>query len=457
MSPVNYYAQKLIQQRIAEYCGGSAEYPENFNCEFLMSAGTNLPPQASRQKFLISTKDKFFWILENGLDIFRSHWDRENTLGILDLEYFNLDFPGEAYFRPEETFRKIEPVYDAALDVFYRFGIMPLGIMTGQGYHFSSRLRRGSRAEKKLEEIGRAGDSLSVKYSFPPGGYRYVSRGHGRSFDGMGRLMEYVSHLIIRQARKRTQLPLVCTDVAVGKGEVGREAISLDLSMYGDPLYTRVIRCAFSTYQKHWLYQNRFGAITAQKIPIQVALPRKGNNLAQLLNLRSQFDAVGVYARDIPAIIPDATPFYEELILGYKHSLLYKFHREFDRSLNEGKYPELDINTLPSCVQHCLRFPNDHLLKPTNIQTLTRILLKSGWSAGTIARFIVSKYENDYGWQDLWKYYDATTRASFYVRIFSGLIACGLDQEIDLNCVSHREKGYCVPGGCKHNLAEYRL
>ncbi|MFH1259678.1 MAG: hypothetical protein ABII74_07720 [Elusimicrobiota bacterium] len=457
MSPIDYYAQKIIQTRIAEYCGGWAESPEAFTTEFLAAAGEGLADKKSNGIFLISTKDKFPWILENGLDIFRSHWDRENTLSVLDLEYFNLDFPGEAYFQPEKTFRKLEPVYEAALDVFYRFGIMPLVIMTGQGYHFPSRIRRGSKTEKRIEEIGKVAKSLAKKYAFPENGWRYVSRRHGQAFDGMGRLMEYITHLLIKHARRKTTLPLVCTDVAVGKGPCGREAISLDLSMYGDPLHTRAIRCAFSTYQKHRLYRDRFGENAAQQIPIQLTLPRLNNKLDQLLSWRLNFDRTINYAKEIRTIIPDATAYFGELILAYKHSLLCHFHQEFDRSFEEEKIPKLEIGGLPACIQHCLLYPNDHLLKPTNVQTLTRILLKQGWLPGQIVNLITSKYEQDYDWQDLWKRYDTSTRASFYVRIFSGLIACGLDKEIDLNCVSHQEKGYCVPGGCKHNLADYRL
>jgi hypothetical protein len=41
--------------------------------------------------------------------------------------------------------------------------------------------------------------------------------------------------------------------------------------------------------------------------------------------------------------------------------------------------------------------------------------------------------------------HDAATRADFYVRIFAGQFAAGVDDLVDFNCSSIREKGLCVP------------
>jgi hypothetical protein len=104
-----------------------------------------------------------------------------------------------------------------------------------------------------------------------------------------------------------------------------------------------------------------------------------------------------------------------------------------------------------------LEHPNDHLLKPTNFQTLTRVLLKLNWHPKHIAGLVRSKYERDYGWGDTWYKYDAASRANFYVRIYSDLVLTGVDKEEDLNCLSHYEKGYCWRPNCGFKLENYKV
>jgi hypothetical protein len=61
-----------------------------------------------------------------------------------------------------------------------------------------------------------------------------------------------------------------------------------------------------------------------------------------------------------------------------------------------------------------------------------------------------SKFVNPcHGWGDRWREYDPATRAEFYVRLFAGQIATGLDTGVDFNCVSQQEKQFCWnPCGC---------
>jgi hypothetical protein len=108
-------------------------------------------------------------------------------------------------------------------------------------------------------------------------------------------------------------------------------------------------------------------------------------------------------------------------------------------------------------VAYCLRVPNDNLLKPTNIQALTRVLMAMSWHPKHVAGLMRSKLERDYGWGTQWFRYDAATRADCYVRLFAGLVACGVDAAEDLNCLSHAEKGYCIKPNCGFNLAHYKL
>jgi hypothetical protein len=65
-------------------------------------------------------------------------------------------------------------------------------------------------------------------------------------------------------------------------------------------------------------------------------------------------------------------------------------------------------------------------------------------------------YRSDAGWGDHWARRDRWTRATFDVGVFAALLHVGLDEGIDFNCVSAREKGLCPGIGCAFNLADLR-
>jgi len=436
-----------------------------FTAEYLVGYGEFLRKEdLSQEEFLSTSEDGFFWILEKGLDISRSILDRQSILSVLDIEYFNLDYPGEPYLYPEETFQKLEAVYNAVLTVYYRFNIIPLVVMTGRGYHFTCRVALGTETERKLEEIGRIEDTLAGKYATSCGRrHRSVSYSHGRVFDGMGRLTEYLAHLVMKEAKGKTNIPVVCTEVAVEPGRKGREAVSLDLSMYGDPIYLRDIRCSFSSYQKHKVERHRVGNEVSEGTPVMVALPRRDrDSLLGLLKIRQNFHLAIEYAAEGKTGIPDQSKGFENLIRSYKRSRLYGFHKYFDSEEHnaywdwEKTYDLVDLQALPPCVSHALSIPNDHLLKPTNLQVLTKVLSGTGWHPKHIAGLIRSKFERDYGWGDFWLNYDAATRADFYVRTFAGLLCDGSVEGDELNCLSHRKKGYCWRPDCSFCLEKYK-
>ena len=159
-----YYRDPEVQERIAEYCGGSAQEPELCTAEYLVGYGEALIGNLAPEPYVSTPKKGFHYILDNGLDIFRSLWDRVHTLGVLDVEYFNLDHPGAVYLDQVGVFKKIEPVYRAILDVYGRYGIQPLVLMTGQGYHFSFQIQSGTKTDLMLEGMGNLIDSLEGKY-----------------------------------------------------------------------------------------------------------------------------------------------------------------------------------------------------------------------------------------------------------------------------------------------------
>jgi hypothetical protein len=92
------------------------------------------------------------------------------------------------------------------------------------------------------------------------------------------------------------------------------------------------------------------------------------------------------------------------------HDAPERWHWTYDRAPLEG---------LPLEARNALMFPNDLLLKPSGIRSVTESLLDHGWHPRHIAGLIRSKFERDYSWGRQWVDYSPAMRADFYVRIFS--------------------------------------
>ncbi|MBU3956060.1 hypothetical protein KJ633_06315 [bacterium] len=461
-----YYKDPVIRKRIAEYCGGNADNPDSFSAQYLVGYGLELLREKNIE-FMSAPKKSFDELLEKSLDIYRSVWDIESTLGVLDIEYFNIDSPGEIYKNPEEIFSLMEPAYIKIREVFARFGINPLTIMTGQGYHFSFRISRFSASDKKLEQIGFVPGNLKSRYKSVQGRRkRPVSIRHGKAFDGMGKALEYAVFMIIKElAAENFAIPCVITDVSVGKSSRGkREALSFDLSMYGDPIFMRDIRCPFSTHQKHKLQWYKVGKDIAENIAPRLALPRNDTSLKKILETRTSPEKTIEYAKTVSCKIPDFSKEFINLLKSYEASKLRGIHRDFDETfINPEKewpqtYDMFDHSALPECTRLALLLPNDNLMRPTNLQNLVRILMFKGWHPKHIAGLVTSKYaRKQYNWTENWEKYEPASRANFYVRIFSDLILTGIDGEIDLNCVSAKEMDFCLREWCGWDLSVFKI
>src|SRR5450759_1888370 len=80
-------------------------------------------------------------------------WDTAALLVHLDIDYLNIDAPGEAYHHPADVFFKLEPVYRATQHVLGRFGMPLFALMTGQGYHFTGRVPLDSAVVDRLASL----------------------------------------------------------------------------------------------------------------------------------------------------------------------------------------------------------------------------------------------------------------------------------------------------------------
>jgi len=446
-----FYSDPAVRQRLVEYLGGdsleaaSAAYVTHSDgCLFQRS---ELHPPADLQ-----------WFLDRNLDIARSLADKESLLLHLDIEYVNFDAPGEAFRDPQRVFSLQEPVVRVIETLLLEWGIEPLHLITGQGHHFVWRLNLSSEVAFRIAALvpsaelvaacmARVGDEVDIRID------------QQMAFAGTALLMEFLTHRIKWMAAPVTEVPVEITAVHVGPcGTRQREMVSLDISEYGDPLHTRMIRMPYTNYLKPWLTGLAREMGVEDELPHFRAIPLHEMDVMQALECRKDEDSVKELARRAGGKIPLQEEGTERMLAAYLASPLRKFHADFYSVAHFPKdvwaetYDATPLDSLSPCVSILLEDPNDRLLKPAGMQLLTRVLLAKGWHPRHIAGLIRSKFENPaFNWGVDWSNYEAGTRADFYVRLFCGLWETGVDELVDFNCVSNAEKGFCsgsVQEGC---------
>jgi hypothetical protein len=427
-----------VRQRIVEYLGGRRL--SEATCAFIGSLDATNPSLFERHP-----PDDLDRMLDDGCELARSLEDRVSLLIHLDIEYVNFDDPAAAYLDAPRIFRMQEPLVEAIEARLLAFGIRYLHLVTGQGHHFVWRIPRESTVARAIADLAICTPpDVSTPMAEP-------------MFQHLALMMEHFAHLVKRDAAPQCEVPVEITAQHVGTGAFGeREMLSIDLSEYGDPLHSRMIRIPYTVYRKPWL-SGLIGRLGIEnRVNEFFTLPLHEMGLMQLLLERHCPERIIGLARRAGVNIPLQERGTARLMDDYLRSPLYAFHRIFyaipqdHPSLWTEGYDKTPLEALPPCAAHVLTEPNDWLLKPSGIQLVTRSLLALGWHPRHIAGLIRSRFENtQYGWGDKWCEYDPSMRAEFYVRLFAGQIATGLDGGIDYNCVSEQEKEFCWnPCGC---------
>ena len=398
---------------------------------------------------------EFYRFFESGWDLGRSLWDRDFLLFHLDIEYVNFDYLAEPYLDLHRSFALQEPVIQVVRDILAGFDIQPLQLMSGRGYHFIWKIPSQSKETRKLGEWGQLSPNLHQRYASDFAESKASISNHlAKAYAGQALVMEYLAHLIKEKAAPQSEVPVEITAVNVGPGQRGREMISIDISEYGDPLHTRMIRVPFSPYLKTWVQHHIRGDMSPEQLPALFMIPVQTGSLIDAVNRMQDEQQILHIAEQQSVQIPTQTPGSAQLIGDYAKSNLFEFHQWFYSQEHDdpgdwpATYDAFSYDLLPECVADLCRHPNDALQKPAYIQLLTRTLLALGWHPRHIAGFVRSKYERNYGWGNYWYEYDAALRADFYVRLFSGLFAVGRDDLIDFNAVSTREKGMASHADC---------
>lgn len=492
INPVEFYSAEIIQRKLEEYCSpiprthSSRAVDDIVHCtaRYWVGFGEALVHSGAPNPFVSVNKshEGFFWILGQGLDFFRAVWDDDFTLFNIDIEYFNLDNPGYAYIDPIRSMGLVETVWRRLMRILHwGYGIQPLVFQTGNGVQLTFCVPRNGHADTLLQQAGQLEWSVEAKYRYRLSDNRPTGLpvSQGLSFDGVGRLVEFLYHKTVFELRAEGfHFPITIGDVAPPVPGI-REGINFDCSLYFDPLYMRDTRSPFSTHQKHRVYRQKVGEEIASSVPIQVSIPRLVRDSWGRF-YETDFDTVigrhahsgdGGLRRHFAAATELAwetdcrIPVYEwellDLVSDYLHSELRIFHEEFDREQHEPWwdghtwYNEINwYDEVPPCVADCLTAGDGHrLLNPTWIRHITRTLLAHGFSAKQVAGILSMKYANC----EEWDLYDQSTRANGWVRSFAGQIFTMLDPLEDFNCPGAFDAGLCTRSGPCHNLNNERL
>lgn len=446
-----------VRDRIVEFLGGDTL--DEVTCEFITANGCS--PEVRFDPRPVSELDT---CLRQQLDLGRSLWDRRGLIADLDIEYVNFDRPVEAYLEPDRAFRLQRPVVLAILEALAEQSIRPLHLLSGRGHHFLWRIHRDSTAFRQLAEFGHVPKALQDcnVQPHPPYGNSVDSQ-LGAAYAGLGQVVEYVAHSVLDRTMELCEIPVALTAVEAGPGDRGREVLSIDLSEYGDPLHTRGIRIPFSVYLKAQQQRHLVSLEVAESLPPLFVIPIDGLNDRDGLRLMRDPQAVRDLARRSCVCIPDQSSGMENLITTYARSSLARFHESFYAAEHDpseiwpATYDRTPLDLLPPHVRIVLEDPNDRLLKPAGIQHLVRALLSQGWHTRHIAGLIRSKYERDYGWGDMFYRYNACSRADFYVRLFSGLLATGRDRLLDFDGRATQEKQFGPNAEYAHSFLAGRI
>jgi hypothetical protein len=451
----SYYQNLDVRRRVSEFIG--ATRGEDPSCEFLTGSDNTASPPFERHATRALNS-----LLDGGFEICRSLWDGKALIADFDIEYVNFDNPAEAFVDAERVFGIQVPVEETIKRLLQEYGIEALHVLSGRGHHFVWRIEQGSNEFKKLSVLGHGPPSLweTEVQVHPPNGCA-VPIELARAFAGLGLVMEFLAHRVKQIAALDTEIPVELTAVEVGPSEHGREMISIDISEYGDPLYSRAIRVPFSAYLKPWQQPWQFDVDALVNLPLLFVIPLQGIDWRQGISTMRDSRLTAELAGHSSIRIPDGTRGTEALLQDYSKSKLAEFHALF-YSQNQHPwelwpetYDRQPLQILPACARVALEQPNDLLLRPAYIRRLVRVMLALGWHPRHIAGLICSKYRRDFGWTQFFNV-DPATRADFYTRVFAGLFATGTDDLVDFNCVSAQEQGTCTFSDCGFDLLNFK-
>jgi len=472
-SPVNtqvdYYRDPRVRHAICTFLEG---------CEYIVGFGEAEVWKGSDRPFYSAPAG---WphlevMLESGLDVFGSLWRTDATVGVIDIEYFNHANKGRAITDPGYALWELRPIVEQYLASFARYELPFMALVTGQGVQILFQVPFTDPVHERLVWLGgRNEKTLQWQYDLPLDGKRersvpwYASLGS----KGMFRVILKLSNDVMRRLQARREagepvLPTVYSDVHMGDpthglfGQ-GPEGISIDLTCYGDPLHMRDHRAPFSTHQKQRA-DDRYTEV--YWAPLKVTLPFwtleqydeiAVRRIAEVQDGTTDFAFAASLADQVDCSVPTAAWAVDRVIDDIEASPLGDFFALFDNEEPDDESMWHDtyhrpglLAELPPCVCHGLAYPDPHLLKPTNLQRLVRVLDGRGWHPKHIAGLIYSRYR-----YMAWGHYNAEKRANYWAEQYAAPLYDGTDDRRYMSCVEEQLRGFCIQPFCGHDLSAY--
>src|SRR5262245_15662633 len=105
MTLLEYYADRAVQDRLREYCGAAVGRAPT--CVYIAGVRTGDGGGATWNAARCVPVHACAQLCALGADVARSMWDRENLIVHLDVDYQNIDVPGEPFHHAAEVFHKI--------------------------------------------------------------------------------------------------------------------------------------------------------------------------------------------------------------------------------------------------------------------------------------------------------------------------------------------------------------
>ncbi|MBP9812939.1 hypothetical protein KBC51_00655 [Candidatus Saccharibacteria bacterium] len=375
-------------------------------------------------------------------ELHNSMWQRESiydtnyprrALLVWDIEIFDQHNPLSPIENPEDTFDKLEIIYNILKSKFDYYGIKYQAVASGRGYNFVTSVSDYSGAMDDLIEIsGSIETTVLDKQKYPNINlkrHKQVPEIAERLHVASVRLQQFLFNEVIRESRAKQPFAVEVSD----KGNYG---IAYDNTAMQYSVENRSIGSLGTPYFIKGEKSNPEFTRTVIKVP------RKGFDFEltkdELMVVRSNYDRADQILSDADCRVPESSEGIKKLVNDYSSSKLINLHKKMDESFGDDPssydfgYRNYDLiankTENPDYIKHLLSNANDELLKPANIDYFVWEIFKS-WGgnennldiAPHVAGLLGSIYEDPrYNWGSRFIKIDAQRYARGWVTTVIG-------------------------------------
>lgn len=466
-TPKDYYSNPVVSRAILEFLGctdlpespsllaggdflgkASAEYLAVVNLAIRLEKSGKVPVRSIKPQELPSILGK-----DPATEIFQSLWQKDapgqedlpleerkpiRSLFVLDIEYYNKKFPGKAFVDQLGTFQLLEPAYQTVREILLSYGINHLAVMTGRGYHFISQIPFGSSVLDELIELGNLIEPPVAKFQkvVPARSKRDrpIPPKSELAYKGLSYLAHFIFTRSIRNARKRSQIPVEVSDL-------GEEGIAFDATTtMVRHVGSAKIGVPGSIYVKPLIATEVIGEEIVRRTRLLTRVvravgDRELGSIEELIQARQNYKLALFNLEKSGGEIPDGSVGIAMLIEDYERSGLRKLHKAIDEE--QGDPQEIWHRTYRNYsgiieknpdLAFIINKANPKLLEPDSLNYLIDTLFDR-WGgreniriAGHVRTFLRAVYEDPkFHWGERFTRHESATRhASGWTAIILG-------------------------------------